>query len=710
MAKKRKVNVSGIENEEVMNILAQEAARNIAEKSLVQKDSEEVIDVPSKLVPAEKKPEEVKEEPASKKEEEEKTDEVFEGEEESKEEETSKPEVEITEEEKLVHQVAEANYQNFLAQEKAELDVKIQKIKAEHKDDYDAYVESLKKSPYYQKCLEKWQKYYEDKKQEFIEEAKKTLHDADLTAKDEVAKRAGVVSKESKPVKEVVKTPAEPKDEAKPEKIEPEYVELEGRTLPTLNVKYKASNINADMKVDEGLMDGVFQILLGELQTSIDENVDFYEKERDAIKSTSHKMSQYLYDAYDFRAKLSKELAGAFNKEVYRKPGATVYETSPETMLEMQKRIAKEKGKRNVTSTAEVLMDKLVHYDKETKTVDGMLPALAAHIALKVQQELLKNGVTEFNLNKDDLLLLVKVVMKNNDVVNKVMSASENETFYATSAKYLDSQYRAVRAYLTGKSKTLPTVEDVDKQLKLLEKISETVDPSGFSFGRISEFGDNLKAIIISAYEIKNTKGKVAEEKKSALLEQISSQTKQIRESVTADEKVEVKLNEKYSKTNLKNPSLRAVVDKLVNGLVKVTVASNALKELNNFEFEGELEKAKFDEACDFIDKNREVSFDVTVDLLGRMYTQILDMNKKTESSSVESQDLALKTLEKIDNLLQNIERGKVKSLKDKEVKAVKEIVNDFITLREVKFAGKKREKDSLTAEKRNELKKELEK
>ncbi len=285
-------------------------------------------------------------------------------------------------------------FSEIIKADKEKSDKFIAGLKASHPNDYDSYVEKIRKTKYYKKCLDKWTKYYSDLKQKCAEDLQNEI---EVDAKNQASNLADV-----KVAVPQIKEQSQLKDNEIPKEntVTPPSLELNIDELDASS--YVRLTSKGGLPVDSKLVATVQDVLLDALYKSFQETSDYYNS-----LSVSPKLAKKNVSTVDFRKELSNNLQQVHNKVIPNQSSLDIA-----NIKVIQKDIEERAGvNMNAFSTAEVFVDKLYHIDLTTKEVSGMIPDLALDLSEKIQDILISNGVPYFNITKDNVIgILDKMV------------------------------------------------------------------------------------------------------------------------------------------------------------------------------------------------------------------------------------------------------------------------------------------------------------
>ena len=318
----------------------------------------------------------------------------------------------LKEEENELQILVNERFESLIAKDREQSQKFTEDLKKAHPNDYDKYVEKLRKTRYYKKCLEKWKKYYTELKQKCAEEIKTEIEadaiDAAFGKAEEVKPNLDLNAENNAQVAmspiELGSINANNKSASQSKKFvdEPQKPELQPNVDEIDTSKYTPLATDGKMLVDKNLQKTVQDVLLDSLYESFDEISDYYGK---LSSQASDKKKDN--DLVEFRAQLADTLQQIHNKIIPNQ--SELYMPSVRTM---QKNIENHIGKRNAKSSAELYFDKLYHVDAKTAEESGFIPELSQMISERLQDILISNGVIDFNISKENVRALVDKLME----------------------------------------------------------------------------------------------------------------------------------------------------------------------------------------------------------------------------------------------------------------------------------------------------------
>ena len=560
-------------------------------------------------------------------------------------------EVEADEKEQYIAEVANNNFQSFLASERASIDSAIETIKKAHPKDYDKYVEGLRKTKYYQKCLDKWRKYYADKKAEFENEAKEEAAAIENQAKLDALYSQKVENVENNNINkpQVVKT--------KPNAMQKEEEES----------SYKVNLSN--LKLDPDLYKTVEQILVQNLRTAFDQYRDYYNrvlnKMNKDMKDRPQESTIALKDAMETRLGLLKALVNSFDG-VFQVPGKTNYPFFKSDSTAKQSNVAALHENTELEGVADTIMCSLYKYDTKAKKNTGVIVDLAKHMTLKIQEQLIKKGkFGNFNVYKGEVEKGLSQLVSDYGVANRVKMINDESSIVENLLQEL--------VKLNSK-----VTKDIKKGTNTVTKeyLSEYIfglQYADFAFDKEkNEVVELLASQAEKLSEIVELNGKF---EKKELLKQLANQ-EQILSAQQDNFKAIKKDMEHYDS---KTKGARPIIDKLLMDITEKVGAESKKGKLNEFTISTEEQNNETNKLISFVDNNEEEII-FSEDLLNDIFIAKHDLREKFKgkhaSKSQEAQsdaDLLNQVLNdeekdltnfinsKIDESIQNKPEGKAR-------------------------------------------------
>jgi len=527
----------------------------------------------------------------------------------------------LSDEDEYALEVSNSKFQSFLAAEMEEVNKKIEAMKKAHANDYDAYVESLRKTDYYKKCLAKWQKYYADKKQEFENEAKA---EAELINAEAKAQAANFASKEA----QVVMQQKAQKVFEKPKESAPKANDQNFVSSSEKNYTIDSSNL----KLDPDLLDTVEQILLHDLKDSLDEYRDFYTTEKTRNNETSNKkMTVAMNKITDARLELLQKLVNSFEEIIDTTGNQTYWDLSQSNVKGMRKKIKAKEGQMDMSSVADTTIYSLLVNDENS---NGIILDLAKYLTLKIQEELISEGkLGNFNLFKDHAYNVISDIVKNFDTLSKIRLSNENSLV-------VNNLYK----------------ELIDMNSKFTKDVKDSLN--NFNKGKVDEFINAIEYIDYLSNENNEELINVLKEESETLkniidcrdtvdqktvLKMLDSQKQKLVNSNDYSYRSNKNSYEHFDKHSGKKLSTRPIIDKLLFDLIQKVGAENSKGKLEEFVITKNYKEQELESLINYVDSNKNKKINLSEDYLTDVLLDRHDLREKYKtkhtSKSIEAQE-----------------------------------------------------------------------
>lgn len=577
-------------------------------------------------------------------------------------------------ESEYIMKVSNEKFQNFLAAEKAEVSESIEAMKKAHPNDYDAYVDSLRNTDYYKKCLAKWQKYYADKKQEFENEAKQEAEVINLEAKNAAANFA------SEQANLQANKSTQNKQQKAVEQKQMAPVQAQNQSFESEVTNYTVNT--SKLKLDPDLYDSVEQFLLHDLRDAFVEYNDFYLNERRKINETSHsKIANAMRDITDTRLQLLQSLLGSFETTFDTTRGKRVWKPYPSTVEKMQKNSASRQGNMDMSTVGDVLMDSLYHYEDGKSS--GILPELAKHLTLKVQEELISRGkLGNYNLYDKDVEFTISDVVRKYRTLSKISLSNGNDFVVnelLDELKELNSQF--TKDVKNGSNEV--SKEKVDEFINAVEYVDYLSNDSNVEIINVlSEEAENLKTIIEAA--------NVVDQK--SILKMLDQQKKKLDSSYDYNYRINKSSYQYFDKNSGKKLSFRPLIDKLLMDLTQKVGSESSKGKLKEFAISNEYKQKEIQKVVSFVESDKKLSLNITEDLLTDVLLEKHDLRERFKKSSSKKSRIAQEEAQNEIDL--------VSEFLDSENKDITKYINEKIDQSLKDSTGKQRKKHHLVEEK----------
>ncbi len=560
--------------------------------------------------------------------------------------------IEPTTEEEYVAEVANTNFQKFLAQEGAEVNKAVESIKQAHQENYDNYVAALKNSKYYEQCLAKWEKYYANKKAQYESEAREDAKAIDVLTKSVVANsqtRETKMNQQSNFVEEP-QTFVQPKAKVSTVVTKPE------------DEMYKVKV--SDLKLDPDLHQTVEQMLLRDLRTAIDEYRDYYEKEMDKISETSKsKISIALRETTGVRSGLLTSLVNSFDEIFKITDGKSVYQFYLSDSKKMQSRVAAKKDNKDIKAVAESIMCSLYRYDETTKQNVGIIADMAKFLTAKLQEEMIKKGkLGNFNLYKNNVKNLAGEIIKKYKITSNIIIDNKANEFVGFQFAKLEELYlKAAKDIKTGSfTVSKEEIDEIIHDLQFVDFISNKNDVELAYF--VDEQAQKLEEII---------NGRQTVEQKE-LLKMLEVQRKLLAEKRDFNQRVNKNAHEFYKTNSAVQTSTRVLVDKLLMNITEKVGAENSKGKLKQFDISQEEQHSQVKNLIKFVDENRDNEISISEDLLNEIVVEKHDLREKYENSHAKLSNEAQSDADLIGKLLDSGEKDVAKFINSNIEESIK--------------------------------------
>ena len=574
----------------------------------------------------------------------------------------------LDEKEKFIAEVYSKKFAEFLESEKSEVEYAVAQIKQEHPQDYEEYINELRQSPYYQQCLDKWKKYYEDQKEKFVDEARKEAETMDSQARLDAAPEEEVVEvapksvekKQAPKAKPVVSKPAE-KDPAK---------------------------TDVKMKADAGLKETIEQILLVNLQDAIDENRDYYDLMQKAKKNPAWK------EVVGTRADFARALVQAYAKTFDLTKNHTKRSPYSKTIREMQSDIASKQGSMDMKTVGYSVMDSFYHYDLKTKEATGMIPDLAEHLAVQVQEKLVNNGQLDFNLCKEAAEKMLEEIANESAVSISIAQDNKSEFKYLKFVDELNKLFTTISSDMNSNRESTVSFKNLGQIERVVKGIKEQADVVGeIACDEILRASSKIRVLAVKA---ENARRNGNEAEKSALTKEINEEKKRLSTLITPEKEIDKKSGEKYWENNVgKKTGTRSIIDKMLIEATKRVGATRSLGQLETFTMPKSVVKEETEKLLDYIDKNRNATIDVTYDMLARMNLLLHDVREKFKEDEAKY-DKVQAIMDEVFITMEAVDSVEEEELPKEVGKKVSSIFNQFIDVSQWKLKGEQRLKVGL--------------
>ena len=540
--------------------------------------------------------------------------------------------------------IATNKFNTMIANDKKQAEAYLNSVKQAHPNDYDKYIEDLRKTKYYQKCLEKWKKYYAEIKEKCVESAKEEI---EAHAKNE----ASVEAEHEKVNLSANNKPAE---------VNTEKLEVK---------KYVPKHVSTNMIADKNLKKTIQEILIDKLYDSLDESSDMYKK---LAAKNNPENEDVKTQITDFRSSLSNMLQQSHNKLYPKRSG--VYGPAYRDML---KNVANHSGKMTVSSTSDLFM---------LKMKDEIIPELAETLTLRVQEVLLTNEIPNFNISKETARELIEKLTDKAELYDTVTEAN-----------------RAVNGKLEITNMLLAERKAMVESVKNGQVFNYEPEVFAYMRDKLEENRKNNtgKMNQTDYIRLESAIDVVEEfEKKVAAKEQLNAQDKVNMKATYEDikkirdlAKVEEKLNEDTSKKLFgKNDGIQLVFDYMVADYIESASNAEVRGSLSTFDYTDEDVKTDIQRTKEFLDKNNALNPVITSNLLDKYSISLQDSRNKLSENDKETIESFTKLIDKIadksielenDEILQ--ETGKpsnedIKKIENNQTEAM-DLVNDVVEL-----------------------------
>ena len=612
------------------------------------------------------------------------------------------------------------DYSEFISAEKAEISSKIDAIKASHPNDYYQYVEDLRSTDYYKICLEKWRKYYADKRAEFekLGDAQKSL-DIEASAKNDAMQENSMLFENSQKAYTVDTPEYQTKQdnvatysnidvtnllndnvaEVKPAKNEVN-VENSQPTAKKQAPKF-ISGQNKDyhiMDVNQNLKKTVKLILLNNLYDAIDGNRDYYVEQKadiDAMKRNHAGIKQNVY----LRTEISQDLVKSMSK-MFDTTLSNVLKPYKPMIEVMQQNLERNKDNMTVELACDMYLDKFYHLDTQTGKETGIIPQLADFITLKIQEKLLSNGQADFNLNKESAEIMINKLALGANLARNISMINEIDTNEQQQVvKDLISVFNGIM-YGSKTGNMLVT----EKMVNNVKQTLATAKQNGsFNFTE-----DQYKALDVMCnlasrclnYPNGFTKqGKTAEQLVDivAIQNKVSGAQKTLTSYLDDENKVDVKSNKNYDKQNLKRNKqsgvyeakengVQSIFDYMISDVVKEVAKASASQNFNTFTLTDKQVSEKITEAKELLDFNKNSENEVVSEILVNLLLSMHDIREKSTDDVQKAN--AQNCVEKLQHAIDLLD----KSNDENAVNVYQSVINDAIST-SVKVASNKNSK-----------------
>ena len=372
--------------------------------------------------------------------------------------------------------IVNEKFKQAIEVEKNEIETGINNIKNRHPNDYDAYVGKLRKTKYYQKCLEKWQRHYDEIRKNCEEEAKKEI---EANAREDASKNAKLSNSQLENEKIENNKNETQKVVSKSPESEIDVDEIDFSKHTALTEKGK-------LPYDTRLFSTVQDVFLDSLYESYQNASDIYNK-----LSVSKSLAKKNIDLVNFRKDVANHLQQVHNKIIPNQVSV-----SKKNVRVLQKDIAMAKDTKTAYQAAEIFTDKIYHVDLESNEVSGMIPELAKLFTVKIQDILLANSVPYFNLNKSTITKIIDKIIDTSklgeqlkeNTINKNVSMldikvdkrllKQTNKFKVIFNNLVENYLEDVSDNMVNSDKT--TYEYTDEKVsETIEKINQTLSKQG---------------------------------------------------------------------------------------------------------------------------------------------------------------------------------------------------------------------------------------
>ena len=499
---------------------------------------------------------------------------------------------------------ANTRFQEFLQKDIEESNKAIEEIKKRHPKDYDKYIESLKKTDYYQERLKYWREYYAKKREELSTEE---------AALDEHARN------------EAMRTLSEEEAEKKPAVVLQPTSNGNKAVLGDGNYETSLS-----MKADPALKNTIEQILLNDLYNSLDKYRSYY-KSGKAVPNTSgvsSKMKEAMNKINSTRTEFIVELFGSFSEVFNTADGKRIFEPYTKTIKAMQKRINSKQGDLTMTDIADVVMDRFYHV--ENGKISGIIPKLAEELTIQVQKELINRGQFNFNLCQKAAKEILSNIATDSKLVSNIVRDKESSLLYLNEIKNIDKFYQSIiNDIKAGKFET--NLEYIDGYSEYLRRMAEQYTEQEYVMYELSRSVDTLNVLAINAKKLMESDN--SETQLKDVLSSLERERRNLKSIKDVNHLFEEKSFDNFAKTN-KDTNTQALTDKLTMDVLKIVGAYNSLNQLNKFEFTSEQCDHETEKLLEYAKANENISVNVDLAMLFNIGTIVSDIREKFSYAS----------------------------------------------------------------------------
>ena len=612
------------------------------------------------------------------------------------------------------------DYSEFISAEKAEISIKINAIKASHPKDYYKYVEDLRSTDYYKICLEKWRKYYADKRAEFekLGDAQKTL-DIEASAKNDAMEENSALLNNTQKVYKVDTPEHQTKqdtaatysnfdvtnllnDNGVEYKLNQNQVNT--KNLQPTTQKPSAKLISGQSKdfhimdVDQNLRKTVKLILLNNLYDAIDGNRDYYVEQKadiDAMKRNHAGIKQNVYS----RAEISQDLVKSMSK-MFDTTLSNVLKPYKPMIEVMQQNLERNKDNMNVELACDMYLDKFYHLDTQTGKETGIIPELADFVTLKIQEKLLMNGQADFNLNKESAEIMINKLALGANLASNISMINEID---ANEQQQVVKDLLSIFNSIMYGSKT-GNMLVTDKMVDSIKQTLATAKQNG-SFSFTDDQYKSLDAMCNLASRCLNypngfsKQGKTAEQLVDivAIQNKVNGAQKTLTSYLDDENKVNVKSNKNFDKRNLKRDKqtgvyqekengIQSIFDYMISDVVKEVAKARASQNFNSFALTNKQVSEKITEAKELLDFNKNSENEVVSEILVNLLLSMHDIREKSTDDVQKAN--AQNCVEKLQHAVDLLD----KSNDENAVNVYQSVINDAIST-SIKVASNKNSK-----------------
>lgn len=499
-----------------------------------------------------------------------------------------------------LNEIATNKFNALVANDRKQAQAYLDSVKKAHPKDYDQYIEGLRKTKYYQKCLEKWKKYYAEIKEKCVESAKAEIEaHAKSEAGAEVEHEAVVAPKANKP------------EEANAENLEVK--------------KYVPKHISTNMVADKNLKKTISEILIDKLYDSLDESSDMYKKLAAKNNPENEDAKTHITD---FRSSLSNMLQQAHNKLYPKRSG--VYAPA---YKDMQKNVANHSDKMTVGSTSDLFI---------LKMKDKIIPELAETLTLRVQEVLLTNEIPNFNISKDTAREIIEKLTDKAELYDTVTEANNAVNGKLEITNMLMAEKKAMAEAAKNNQNF---VYDAELFVAMRDKLEENRKNNVGKMNQTDYIRLESAIDVVEDFEKKLTANEQPDAQDKANMKATYEDIKKIRDLA----KVEEKLSEDTSKKLFgKNDGIQLVFDYLVADYIESASNAEVRGSLSTFNYTDEDVKVDIQRTKEFLDKNNALNPVITSTLLDRYSISLQDSRNKLSENDKDAINTLSQLIDKV--------------------------------------------------------------